>query len=113
MKRQTNWHQVISAASDLELIRRLSTNPLLRGCDVAAKRRFALAMDEAPPLRQPTDSPQGWATLGIFGITPENLSSILEALGASEVDIVEAMADPVMAYRLLKELGQQRKESQR
>ena len=105
------WRNVTKAAGDLNVARRLSKkSPLLSDAD--ARRRFALAMDEAPPIRKVSSDEQGWATLEIFGVTPTNLSTILEALGAPENVIKEAMTDPELAYQMLKEYGRNYKEQQ-
>lgn len=108
---RTAWRNVTKAAGDLNVARRLSKkSPLLSDAD--ARRRFALAMDEAPPIRKVSSDEQGWATLEIFGVTPTNLSTILEALGAPENVIKEAMTDPELAYQMLKEYGRNYKEQQ-
>lgn len=106
------WRNVAKAASDLNVARRLAIRPLLRGYDADARRRFSLAMDEAPPIRKVSGDEQGWATLEIFGVTSTNLSTILEALGAPENVIKDAMNDPELAYQMLKEYGRNYKEQQ-
>ena len=106
------WRNVAKAASDLNVARRLARKSMLHVSDADARRRFTLAMDEAPPIRKVSSDEQGWATLEIFGITPANLSSILEALGAPENAIKEAMTDPELAYQMLKEYGRNHKEQQ-
>ena len=103
------WRAVAKAAADLNIARRLAARSMLRVNDADARRRFSLAMDAAPPLPGLADG-HNWATLEVLGVTRDMLPAILEAMGAPETAIKEAMTDPDLAYQMLKEYGQHYKE---
>ncbi len=105
------WRTVAKAASDLNIARRLAARSRLQVSDADARRRFALAMDAAPPIPALNDG-HNWATLEVLGVTRDTLPAILEALGAPENAIKEAMTDPDLAYQMLKEYGRNYKEQQ-
>lgn len=69
--------------------------------DLAAKYTPSIAKDEAPEGDR--------ALLEYVGVSRGQLPAILKALGASDYDIKQAVADPAEALRLLAQFAKERR----
>ena len=93
------WRKVAKTAHSVAVARAIAKRSLIQ-MDMASPRlAFDATLEAAPPLRDiDWEGGHTWGTLKLLGVEREEVPHILEAMGASEEEIAEAVKSPEAAY---------------
>ena len=103
-KARAAWRQIARTARSVTVARSIAKRSLIAFDSALASRAFDAALEAAPPLRDIDWEGGGkggghtWGTLKLLGVEREEVPQILEAMGASEEEITEAVKSPEAAY---------------
>ena len=98
-KARAAWRQIARTARSVTVARSIAKRSLIAFYSALASRAFDAAMEAAPPLRDVDwEGGHTWGTLKLLGVEREEVPQILEAMGASEEEITEAVKSPEAAY---------------
>lgn len=99
-KARAAWRQIARTARSVTVARSIAKRSLIAFDSALASRAFDAALEAAPPLRD-VEGGHSWGTLDLLGVKREEVPQILEAMGASEEEIAEAVKSPEAAYAAL------------
>ena len=98
-KARAAWRQIARTARSVTVARSIAKRSLIAFDSALASRAFDAALEAAPPLRDiDWEGGHTWGTLKLLGVEREEVPQILEAMGASEEEITEAVKSPEAAY---------------
>ena len=103
-KARAAWRKIATTARSVTVARSIAKRSLIAFDSALASRAFDAALEAAPPLRDIDWEGGGkggghtWGTLKLLGVEREEVPQILEAMGASEEEITEAVKSPEAAY---------------
>ena len=98
-KARAAWRQIARTARSVTVARSIAKRSLIAFDSALASRAFDAALEAAPPLRDiDWEGGHTWGTLKLLGVEREEVPQILEAMGASEEEIAEAVKSPEAAY---------------
>ncbi len=98
-KARAAWRLVARTARSVTVARSIAKRSLIAFDSALASRGFDAALEAAPPLRDiDWEGGHTWGTLKLLGVEREEVPQILEAMGASEEEITEAVKSPEAAY---------------
>ena len=98
-KARAAWRLVAKTARSVTVARSIAKRSLIAFDSALASRAFDAALEAAPPLRDVDwEGGHTWGTLKLLGVEREEVPQILEAMGASEEEITEAVKSPEAAY---------------
>lgn len=98
-KARAAWRKIATTARSVTVARAIAKRSLIAFDSALASRAFDAALEAAPPLRDVDwEGGHTWGTLKLLGVEREEVPQILEAMGASEEEITEAVKSPEAAY---------------
>lgn len=99
-KARDAWRQVAKTAHGVAVARSIAAKSLIAMDTASPRLAFDTALEAAPPLRD-VEGGHSWGTLELLGIKREEVSDILQSMGAPEEEIAEAAKSPEAAYATL------------
>jgi hypothetical protein len=101
-KARAAWRKIATTAHSVTVARVIAKRSLIQMDTAIPRLAFDAALEAAPPLRDiDWDGGHTWGTLKLLGVEREEVPHILEAMGASEEEIAEAVKCPEAAYAAL------------
>ena len=98
-KARAAWRKIATTAHSVTVARAIAKRSLIQMDTASPRLAFDAAMEAAPPLRDiDWEGGHTWGTLKLLGVEREEVPQILEAMGASEEEITEAVKSPEAAY---------------
>lgn len=98
-KARAAWRKIATTAHSVTVARAIAKRSLIQMDTASHRLAFDAAMEAAPPLRDiDWEGGHTWGTLKLLGVEREEVPQILEAMGASEEEIAEAVKSPEAAY---------------
>ena len=98
-KARAAWRKIATTAHSVTVARSIAKRSLIQMDTASTRMAFDAALEAAPPLRDVDwDGGHTWGTLKLLGVEREEVPQILEAMGASEEEITEAVKSPEAAY---------------
>ena len=94
------WRQVAKTAHGVAVARSIAAKSLIAMDTASPRLAFDTALETAPNLRD-VEGGHSWGTLDLLGVKRDEVGPILEALGASDEEIAEAVKSPEAAYAAL------------
>lgn len=93
------WRKIATTAHSVTVARAIAKRSLIQMDTASPRLAFDAALEAAPPLRDVDwEGGHTWGTLKLLGVEREEVPQILEAMGASEEEITEAVKSPEAAY---------------
>ena len=99
-KARDAWRQVAKTAHGVAVARSIAAKSLIAMDTASPRLAFDTALETAPNLRD-VEGGHSWGTLDLLGVKRDEVGPILEALGASDEEIAEAVKSPEAAYAAL------------
>ncbi len=99
-KARDAWRKVAKTAHGVAVTRSIANRSLIQMDTASPRVAFDAALEAAPILRDVEDG-HSWGTLDLLGVKRDEVGPILEALGASDEEIAEAVKSPEAAYAAL------------
>lgn len=98
-KARAAWRKIATTAHSVTVARAIAKRSLIQMDTASPRLAFDAALEAAPPLRDVDwEGGHTWGTLKLLGVEREEVPQILEAMGASEEEITEAVKSPEAAY---------------
>ena len=98
-KARAAWRKIATTAHSVTVARAIAKRSLIQMDTASPRLAFDAALEAAPPLRDiDWEGGHTWGTLKLLGVEREEVPQILEAMGASEEEIAEAVKSPEAAY---------------
>lgn len=98
-KARAAWRKIATTAHSVTVARAIAKRSLIQMDTASPRLAFDAALEAAPPLRDVDwEGGHTWGTLKLLGVEREEVPHILEAMGASEEEIAEAVKSPEAAY---------------
>ena len=98
-KARAAWRKIATTAHSVTVARAIAKRSLIQMDTASPRLAFDAALEAAPPLRDiDWEGGHTWGTLKLLGVEREEVPQILEAMGASEEEITEAVKSPEAAY---------------
>ena len=99
-KARNALRQVAKTAHGVAVARSIAAKSLIAMDTASPRLAFDTALETAPNLRD-VEGGHSWGTLDLLGVKRDEVGPILEALGASDEEIAEAVKSPEAAYAAL------------
>ena len=96
-KARAAWRKIATTAHSVTVARAIAKRSLIQMDTASPRLAFDAALEAAPKLRD-VHGGHTWGTLKLLGVEREEVPQILEAMGASEEEITEAVKSPEAAY---------------
>lgn len=103
-KSRAAWRKIATTARSVTFARAIAKRSLIQMDTASSRLAFDAAMEAAPSLRDidwegiGEGGGHSWGTLDLLGVKREEVPQILEAMGALEEEIAEAVKSPEGAY---------------
>ena len=94
------WRKVATTAHGVAVARSIAAKSLIAFDTASPRLAFDTALETAPNLRD-VEGGHSWGTLELLGVKREEVSDILQSMGAPEEEIAAAVKSPEAAYAAL------------